>query len=185
MFRFSENWGSYFSFRISPNNIQETLAYIESSIRNVSPYPFEYEFLEDSYNKLYSSEVKLGEVFGIFTLVSIIIASLGLFGLAAFIAGQRTKEIGIRKVLGASVQSIVMLVSRDFVWLVSIAFVISIPIGWYAMNDWLQSFAYRVGMEWWIFAAAGGLSFLIANISVGYQSLRAASADPVESLRSE
>jgi putative ABC transport system permease protein len=185
MIRFSEMHGSYFSFRISPARTQETIASIERSIREVSPYPFEYEFLDDIYDKLYASETRLGGIFGTFTFISIIIASLGLFGLAAFTAGQRTKEIGIRKVLGASGSSIVMLVSRDFMKLVLFAFVIAMPISWYVMRIWLQQFAFRIDMAWWIFAVAGLLAFLIANISIGYQSVKAAGMDPVESLRGE
>lgn len=185
MIRFSQFRGSYFVFRINPEATQETIQYLERTIRKVSPYPFEYEFVEDNYNKLYSGETRLGEIFGTFTVVAIVIASLGLFGLAAFMAGQRTKEIGIRKVLGASSQSIVVLVAKDFMMLVAVAFVVAVPLGWYAMNSWLQQFAYRVEMQWWVFAAAGMLALLIANISIGYQSLRAAAADPVDSLRGE
>jgi putative ABC transport system permease protein len=150
-----------------------------------SIYPFEYQFLSDEYDKLYNSELKLGEVFGFFTITSIVIASLGLFGLAAFTAGQRTKEIGIRKVLGASVRQVVFILSESFAWRILAAFIIAIPIGWYAMNLWLQDFAYRIDIAWWIFALAGLSAFLLAGISFGYQSIKASLANPVDSLRSE
>jgi putative ABC transport system permease protein len=129
--------------------------------------------------------MKLGEIFGFFTIVSVLIASLGLFGLAAFLSAQRTKEIGIRKVMGASIQSIVLLLSKDFLRLVALAFVVAVPIGWYIMHHWLQDFAYRIPIEWWMFAIAGSLAFLIATFSIGYQSLKASVMNPVDSLRSE
>jgi putative ABC transport system permease protein len=185
MISFSNVRGAYFSFKLRPEKLQETIQYLERSIRKVSPYPFEYEFLDDTYNNLYSAETRLGQIFGTFTLVSIVIASLGLFGLAAFMASRRTKEIGIRKVLGASGRNIVLLISKDFMMLVLIAFVVAVPISWYAMHKWLQEFAFRVEIEWWIFAVAGLLAFFIANISIGYQSVKAASMDPVDSLRGE
>jgi putative ABC transport system permease protein len=185
MIRSSGNRPNYFSVRIKHESALEVIPFLEKSIRKNSPYPFDYLFLEDHFNQLYSSEMKLGEIFGFFTLVSILIAAMGLFGLAAFLSAQRTKEIGIRKVLGASVQSIVLLMSRDFLMLVVVAFVIAIPAGWYLSSQWLQDFAYRINIEWWTFAVAGGLALLIAKLSVGYQSLKASLANPVDSLRSE
>ncbi len=185
MIRLSENRGSYISVKVKHGEIPETLAYLEKSIKANSPYPLDYQFLDENFKQLYASEMKLGEIFGFFTVVSVLIASLGLFGLAAFLSGQRTKEIGIRKVLGASVQSIVVLVSKDFLRLVFIAFIVSIPVGWYAMHSWLQDFAYRVNIEWWTFALAGVLAFVIANLSIGYQSLKASLMNPVDSLQSE
>src|SRR5699024_68185 len=116
---------------------------------------------------------------------AIIIACLGLFGLAAFAASRRTKEIGIRKVLGASEASIVRLLSKDFLKLVAIGFVIAVPIGWYAMHRWLQNFVYKIGMSWWIFLLAGGIALIIALATVSWQSIRTALANPVDSLRSE
>lgn len=181
----TNNWFRYVSIKIKPDHIAETITQLEASFKKVSTYPFQYQFLEDNYNQLYKSEEKLGEIFGLFTIVSIAIAALGLFGLAAFLAEQRTKEIGIRKVLGASVQTIVMLISKDFLRLVMIAFVLSVPIGWYAMNRWLEAFAYRITIEWWMFALAGGLALILAKLAVGYQSIKAAVANPVSSLRNE
>jgi len=184
MIRLSDR-GSYFSLKINSENVPATLAAIEKTFKENSPYPFEYQFMEDNFNQLYQSETKLGGIFAFFTLISVLIASLGLFGLAAFLSAQRTKEIGVRKVLGASVQSLVLLLSKDFLKLVLIAFVIAIPVGWYAMHQWLQDFAYRITIGWWIFAVAGTFAFVIANLSVGYQSLKASRMDPVESLKTE
>lgn len=185
MIRISGNRPNYFSVRIKHEASMDVLGLLERSIKKNSPYPFDYQFLDDHFNQLYSSEMRLGEIFGFFTIVSILIAAMGLFGLAAFLSSQRTKEIGIRKVLGASVQSIVLLMSRDFLMLVMIAFVMAIPAGWYLSNQWLQDFAYRINIEWWIFAMAGALALLIAKLSIGYQSLKASLANPVDSLRSE
>ncbi|MCW5911347.1 MAG: ABC transporter permease [Cyclobacteriaceae bacterium] len=185
MIRFSEFHGRFIALKVKPGNIPQTLGFIEQVFKKNSIYPFEYQFMSDEYDKLYNSELKLGEIFGLFTVTSIVIASLGLFGLAAFMAGQRTKEIGIRKVLGASVQNVVFLLSKDFARWVLIAFAIAAPIGWYAMHVWLQDFAYRIGISWWIFALAGLSAFMAAGISIGYQSVKASRANPVDSLRSE
>jgi putative ABC transport system permease protein len=171
--------------KVRPQRLTETIAFMEKTIKKLSPYPFEYRLLDEHFDQLYKSEMKMGEIFGFFTLLSILIASLGLFGLAAFMSGQRTKEIGIRKVLGASAQSIVFLLTKDFLSLVGFAFLLSIPIAWYIMREWLQDFAYRIEIEWWMFAAAGVLALLVANLAIGYQSLKASSTDPVDSLRSE
>ena len=179
------NQSGYISIKLRPENLPETIAYVEASAKKYSPYPFEYQFLEDYFNQLYQSETKLGEIFGFFTVVSILIASLGLFGLAAFASDQRAKEIGIRKVLGASTKSIVMLLSKNFLSLIILAFIISIPIAWYGMDKWLQDFAYRIELEWWMFVGAGFLALFIANLAISYQSIKAGLANPVTSLRSE
>jgi putative ABC transport system permease protein len=147
--------------------------------------PFSYTFMDADFNKLYQAEQQTGQVFITFAAFAILIASLGLFGLVTYAAEQRTKEIGIRKVLGANVGGIVALLSRDFVKLVLIASVIAFPISWWAMNQWLQSFAYRVGISWWIFAIAGLAAVLIALVTVSLQTIRAALANPIRSLRSE
>lgn len=185
MINYTNFWGRFFALKVKPTEMPQTLAHIESVFKKNSIYPFEYQFLSDEYNKLYNSEMKLGEVFGFFTITSIVIASLGLFGLAAFTASQRTKEIGIRKVLGASVQQVVFILSKSFAWRILAAFIMAVPIGWYAMNIWLQDFAYRIEVAWWIFALAGLSAFLLAGISIGYQSIKASLANPVDSLRSE
>jgi putative ABC transport system permease protein len=134
---------------------------------------------------LYKSDIKTSRLILIFSLIAVIICALGLFGLAAFTAEQRTKEIGIRKVLGASVQQITSLLSKDFIVLVTIAIVIASPLAWWAMNKWLQDFAYRINIGWWIFVMAGGIAILIALITVSFQSIKAAVANPVKSLRTE
>ncbi|HMJ68619.1 MAG TPA: ABC transporter permease [Cyclobacteriaceae bacterium] len=180
-----DEWKSYFCLKISPDNIQETIAYIDQTVKKRSPYPFSYEFLDDSFDRMYKSEANLGKIFGWFTVLSILIASLGLFGLAAFMSAQRTKEIGVRKVLGASIQNIVVLLTKDFLVMVVIAFVLAIPIAWYGMSQWLQTFAYRIDIQWWMFGGAGLLAILIAAFSVGYLSLKASMANPVDSLKSE
>lgn len=147
--------------------------------------PFSYSFLDDQFAQLYSSEEHVGAIFTTFSIIAVIIACLGLFGLAAFMIRQRVKEIGIRKVLGASPQTITMMLSKDFLLLVVIAAVIAFPITWYAMDKWLQSFAYRVNIQWWVFALAGIIAVLIAFITISFQAIKAAMANPVKSLRSE
>ena len=147
--------------------------------------PFDYHFLDDNYASLYAAEQTTGRIFTAFTIVAILIASLGLFGLAAFITEQRTKEIGIRKVLGASVNQVLLLVSKEFLMLVGIAFIISIPVTWWAMHAWLQDFAYRADISIWMFAAAGMAVTLLALITVSFQAIKAAVANPVKSLRTE
>jgi putative ABC transport system permease protein len=147
--------------------------------------PFEYAFLDEQVQKQYSSEIKLSRIINAFTLIAILICCLGLFGLAAFTAERRTKEIGIRKVLGATVPGIVSLLSREFLMLVLISVVIASPIAWYAMNRWLGDFAYRINISWWIFLVAGVIAVIIAFITVSFQALRAALSNPVNSLRNE
>jgi putative ABC transport system permease protein len=127
----------------------------------------------------------MGDVFGIFTCLSIIVACLGLFGLSVYTAERRTREIGIRKVLGATVQSIVSMISKEFVKLVFVAAIVAFPLAWWAMNKWLQNFAYRVTIEWWVFIGAGILACTIALLTISFQSIKAASANPVKSLRTE
>ncbi|HZY81492.1 MAG TPA: ABC transporter permease [Cyclobacteriaceae bacterium] len=181
----STDWVNYFSIKISPENMQETIAFIEQTIKKRTSYPFNYAFLDDEYYQLYKNESKLGMIFGAFTVLSILIASLGLFGLAAFMSAQRTKEIGVRKVLGASVQNIVVLLTKDFLFMVLVAFVLSVPVAWYGMSRWLEGFAYRIDISWWMFGGAGVLAVLIALFSVGYLSVKASMANPVDSLKSE
>lgn len=147
--------------------------------------PLSYSFLDERFNNTYQSEQKIGLILGIFAGLTIFVACLGLFGLATFTAEQRTKEIGIRKVLGASVAQITTLLSKDFFRLVLIAILIASPIAWYAMNKWLQDFAYRITIEWWVFALAGLLAILIAVLTVSFQAIKAALANPVKSLRTE
>ena len=147
--------------------------------------PFAYTFMDNDFNKLYQADQQTGQVFITFAIFAIFIACLGLFGLVTYAAEQRTKEIGIRKVLGASTGGLMTLLSKDFVKLVLIASLIAFPVAWWAMNQWLQSFAYRIGISWWIFVVAGLTAILIAMVTVTTQTIRAALANPVRSLRSE
>ena len=147
--------------------------------------PFRYRFMDDAFARVYAAEQRIGAIAGIFAILAVLISCLGLFGLAAFTAEQRTKEIGVRKVLGATAGSIVGLLSRDFLKLVLIALALATPLAWYAMRQWLENFAFRIEVKWWVFALAGLGAMLIAVLSVGYQSIKAALANPVKSLRSE
>lgn len=172
--------------RIQPAKVTEALAYIQSVYRTFDPSAtLDFHFLDENFSKQYKAEQKQGEVLLTFTLLAVLIACLGLFGLAAFAAEQRTKEIGVRKVLGASVLSIVTMLSKDFLKLVLISIVIASPLAWYAMNQWLQGFAYKADITWWIFALSGLLAIIIALLTVSFQSVKAALMNPVKSLRSE
>jgi putative ABC transport system permease protein len=177
---------SYISVRVKPGNISDNLNKLESKWKKFAPNtPFDFSFFDSEVDALYRSEQRMGTVFGIFTILSICVACLGLFGLAAYTAERRTKEIGVRKVLGASVQGLVALLSKDFIRLVLVAIVIASPVAWWAMNKWLQDFAYRINIEWWMFAIAGSLALLIALLTVSFQAIKAAVANPVKSLRTE
>ena len=147
--------------------------------------PFAYYFLDDKFATLYAAEEKTGQIFTMFAVIAVLIASLGLFGLVAFTTEQRTKEIGIRKVLGASINQVLVLLSKEFLLLVCVAFIISIPVTWWAMYNWLNNFAYRINMSWWIFLAAGLLAVLIALMAISFLAIKAAVANPVKSLRTE
>lgn len=177
---------NYLSVKINPADIPGTLAYIEEKFKQFSPgYPFEYSFLDERIDNMYRSEKKLGQTFIYFTLIAIFIACLGLFGLASFTAERRTKEIGIRKVMGASVKNLILMLSGEFVKWVVISSVIAFPVSWYAMNKWLSNFAYRVHIGMGTFGLAMVISLLIAVFTVSYQSFKAAGANPVDSLRNE
>lgn len=144
-----------------------------------------YRFMDEDFDNLYRSEQRMGRVFVTFALLSILIACLGLFGLAAFTSERRTKEIGVRKVLGASIAQIISMLSADFLKLVVVAILIASPLAWYAMNRWLADFAYRIEMEWWMFALAGLVAVAVALLTVSFQAIKAAVANPVESLKAE
>ena len=172
--------------RTRPGETEKALASLQQLTKKYNPaYPFDYVFASDSFEKQYNSETRIGKLANCFAILAIFIACLGLFGLAMFTAEQRTKEIGVRKVLGASVVSIIALLSRDFIQLVIIAIVVATPIAWYAMNQWLNDFAYKINISWWIFALAGILAVSIALLTVSFQSIKAALMDPVKSLRTE
>jgi putative ABC transport system permease protein len=180
----ANNYGRL-SMKIS-GNISAALAHLESTWKKFSPeIPFEYSFLDQRFEKLYESEQKQKAIFTIFACIAIFVACLGLFGLSAFTISQRVKEIGIRKVLGASMNSIVTLLSKDFLKLVVIAAVIAFPVAWYAMNTWLKDFAYRIHIQWWIFLVAGIIAAAVAFFTIGLQAVKAAAANPVKNLRTE
>jgi putative ABC transport system permease protein len=167
-------------------SVSPLLKSIEASWRKYNPAePFEYSFLNDDFQKNYEAENRLSSMISYLTFIAILISCLGLFGLATFSTEQRTKEIGIRKVLGASITNIVGLLSKDFLKLVLIALVIASPIAWWAMHKWLQDFAYRINISWWIFVIAGIAALLIALLTVSFQAIKAAIANPVKSLRTE
>lgn len=177
---------SYIIARVKPGNLQSTINSFEKKWKSfTADTPFDYSFLDKQFEALYGSEMRMGAVFGIFTFLSIFVACLGLFGLSIFTAERRKKEIGVRKVLGASVQTIVGLLSKGFLKLVVIAAIIAFPVAWWAMHKWLESFAYRINISWWIFLVAGFVALLIALLTVSFQAIRAAVANPVKSLRTE
>ncbi len=183
------NWpeeASYGFVRIAPGQAQEAIAQLQKAYHQYAPdAPLEYHFLDEGYARLYDNEKRMATLTQYFTGIAIFIASLGLLGLATFIAQGRTKEIGIRKVLGATVSSILMLLSKEYMKLILIALVIAIPIANYIMSEWLKNFAYRIEMNWWLFALPGSLVLLIALLSVSGQTWKAARQNPMESLRNE
>ncbi len=172
--------------KLKAGNIQSALAYIKNAYSKAAPvYPFEYSFLDQQFDELYKTDIRQQNILSIFSGLAILIACLGLFGLVSFTATKRTKEIGVRKVLGSSVQNIVLLLSQDMLKPVLIATLIAIPFGYFAMDKWLQNFAYQTPLHWWIFGLAALITFGIALITVSFQAIKAALANPVKSLRSE
>ena len=166
--------------------INEALSDIEAVMKTHNPaFPFEYSFIDEAFNEKFKNEQLVGELSQIFAILAILISCLGLFGLAAYTAQQRRKEIGVRKVLGASVSGIVKLLSQDFLKLVLISIVLAIPIAWYFMQDWLQDYAYRIEINWWVFIIAGVVAILIAMVTVSFQAIKAAIANPADSLKTE
>ena len=175
-----------FMLRINGNDVPQTLSRLEMVWKQrITDRPFHYHFLDEDYNKLYQAEQRSSSLLSVAAMLAIILACLGLFGLAAFTTAQRTKEIGIRKVLGAHAGSITLLVSKNFLALVVIAIAIAIPLAWVIGNNWLQDFAYRINISWWVFLAAGAAALLIAFLTVSFHSIKAAMANPVKSLRTE
>jgi putative ABC transport system permease protein len=178
--------GDPISVKVTTRNLPRTLASIRQQYGAFFPgNVFDYFFLDEKFNQQYKDDQLFGRVFGLFAGFAIFVACLGLFGLSLFTVTQRAKEMGIRKVLGASVPQLVGLLSRDFLQLVLIAFLIATPVAWYMMHQWLKDFAYRVAIEWWIFVLAGVLATSIALITVSFQSIKAALMNPIKSLRSE
>lgn len=176
----------YISVRLKGKNLDQSVAFIENTWSAFEPQvPMVYSFLDENLDNLFKSERQLSKVLSVFTGLALFIACLGLYGLVLFIIERRRKEISIRKIVGASATDIILLLNKNFLMLTAIAFVIATPIVWYAMNRWLQHFAYRIEVNWWIFVLAGGAAILIALLTVSFQAIRAAVANPVESLRSE
>ena len=174
------------SIKINPQNLSSTIAQIKKVYESFFPGNiFDYSFLDEKYEEQYANDEFFGQIFGIFAGFAIFIACLGLFGLSLFATAQRTKEIGVRKVLGASVSNILLLLSKESVWLISFAFIIAVPVSWYVMHSWLRDFTYRIHISWWIFLLAGILALIIALITISFQTIKAAIANPVKSLRTE
>ncbi len=176
----------YLLARIAPENQEATIQFVEEQWQQFDQkHPMEYFFLDEFFDRQYKAEEKMLTVFGYFAGLTILIACLGLFGLASFTAEQRTKEIGIRKVLGSSTSNIVLLLSKDFALLVVIAIALASPIAWYGMSKWLQDFAYRTELSWWIFALSGTAALIIALLTISFQAIKAATTDPVKAIRTE
>jgi putative ABC transport system permease protein len=172
--------------KIEGNNIPAALKHLETTWKQrVTHRPFEYHFLDEDYESLYKTEQRMAGIFSTFSTLAILLACLGLFGLTAYAVVQRTKEIGIRKILGASIPSIISLLSKDFLLLVLVAIVVASPLAWYAASEWLQDFTYRINIQWWVFALAGAGALAIALLTISFQAIKAALANPVKALRSE
>lgn len=183
---FPERWGRNVLVKVTGNNIPQTVQALQAKWKTLVPHrPFDYHFLDEDYNKMYNAEIRLGKIMNLFAAIAIVLACMGLFGLSYHAIQQRQKEIGIRKVLGASVAQVLLLVSKGFLKLVLIAFAITVPATWWAMNKWLEDFTYRVNISWLVFGVAGLLVLLIAAITVSFQAIKAAVSNPVKSLRSE
>lgn len=173
--------------RLKPEaNVEAALTKMEAVMKKDNPaFPFNYKFVDDQFNEMFLSEMLISKLSSVFAALAILISCLGLFGLAAYTAERRTKEIGIRKVLGASISGITALLSKDFLQLVAISCLVAFPLAWWMMHDWLLNYQYRIDMSVWIFLAAGAAAILIALITISFQSIKAATANPMKSLRTE
>jgi putative ABC transport system permease protein len=176
----------YVSIRLAPENLRQTMAFVEKTWTSFEPQvPMAYSFLDENLDQLFKSELQLHKVLNLFSALALFIACLGLYGLVLFTIERRRKEISIRKIIGASATDIVLLLNKNLLRLIFIAFLLATPLAWYGMNQWLQNFAYRIDIQWWMFALAGLAALAIALLTVSVQAIRAAVANPVESLRSE
>ena len=172
--------------RTQPGKTEATIKALEKISTGLNPnYPFSYGFIDEDLSRLYKGEQQMGKLFNLFAILAIFISCMGLYGLSAFMAEQRTREIGVRKVLGASVFNVVYMLSTGFTGLILIAVLIAVPLAWFAINSWLKSFAYRVDANWTVFLAACLAALIIALVTVSYESIKAAIANPVKSLRTE
>ncbi len=187
IFYHSPDYAKNLTIRLKPSDdLQASLAKVGTVMKRMNPgYPFEYKFVDEEFARNFKSETLIGKLAGVFAALAILISCLGLFGLAAYTAERRTREIGIRKVLGASMRSVIQLLSKDFLQLVSISCVVAFPLAWWAMHTWLGDYAYRTAIHWWVFGVAGVAALLIALGTVSFQAIRAAVANPVKSLRTE
>jgi putative ABC transport system permease protein len=188
MFLFNQtDWGySNMSVKVNGKKEKEAIAFIGSVWKkDCADTPFDYQFLDDHFDELYRSDSQISTIVGTLAVLAIIISCLGLFGLASYAAEKRTKEVGIRKTLGASLENLVVLLSKDFLKYVLIASLIALPLSWFSVHKWLQSYAYRIDISWWIFVLAVLVAMLIAFVTISFQAIKAATANPVESLRSE
>jgi len=186
IFRLRPNSRTAYSLKIETAGVSASVAAIEKTWSKYFPNdPFSFYFLDESFDQQYKEDKLFGKVFGLFASLAILIACFGLLGLSAYNILQRTKEIGIRKVMGASVQNLLFILSKDFLKLVVIAFIIAVPVTWWIMHNWLQDFAYRINISVWVFIVAGAASFVIALVTISFQAIRAAMANPVKSLRTE
>jgi ABC-type antimicrobial peptide transport system permease subunit len=174
------------AIKLATTNVSSTMQSVKKIWEQTFPdYVYEYRFLDDKIESFYKQENQLAALYKIFAAIAIFLSCLGLYGLASFMAVQRTKEVGIRKVLGATAGNIVYLFSKEFIILITIAFAIATPIAWYYMHQWLQDYVYRINISWWLFAAGGLVSIMIALATISFQAIKAAIANPVKSLRTE
>jgi ABC-type antimicrobial peptide transport system permease subunit len=186
MLLYNETEPGWIVLKSESQNFEALLNSLESSWKTTNPNtPFVFTFVDKEVEKLYGEEKRLSKISVAFTSLAILISCLGLFGLVSFVAEQKKKEIGIRKVLGASVQNVIRLLTKDFLRLVGIAFIIAAPIAYFIMQKWLQDFPYRITIEWWVFVIAGGVALIITLLTVSFQAIKAAIANPVKSLRTE
>jgi ABC-type antimicrobial peptide transport system permease subunit len=187
IFYLDAGYGLIVNIRINPAvSTHKALASIKTIFKKYNPgEPFDYKFASEEYAKKFADEERIGKLSSFFAILAIFISCLGILGLASFIAEQRTKEIGVRKVLGASVLNVWVLLSKDFIRLVLISLFIAMPLAYYFMHNWLQNYEYRTKLSWWVFAAAGSSTLIVTIVTVSFQAIKAAIANPVESLRSE
>ncbi|HEY9257362.1 ABC transporter permease, partial [Chitinophaga sp.] len=177
---------NYIMLRLAKGDVAAEVAAVEKVFNRLNPeYPLDYHFLDETFNSMYQSETMLKKLAQVFAIVAVLISCLGLFGLSVFTAEQRRKEIGIRKILGASVLNVTSLLSREFLLLVGVGVLLATPVSWYLMHNWLSGFAYHVNLSVWVFVIAGLLALMIALATVSFQSVKAALANPVQSLKSE
>ena len=180
------NWGGFVVVRTKPGQTQAKIGALEKICGQLNPaYPFTYNFLDEDLASLYGSEKRMSRLLNVFAGLAMFISCLGLYGLSAFVAERRSKEISLRKVLGASIAGLIGLLSKDFLKLVLLAFLIASPLAWYAMHRWLEGFAYHMDISVWIFAWAGGIALVIALLTVSYQAIKAALTNPIHSLRNQ